>query len=239
MDESSLTTLSSLLTFTHADIVKGVTCAPNDSYLVKVLRLLGTEIRAIRELEWTCTNESRRNSIPTHNDNSRADVVTSNSSSNSHEPPEASWKQHLLPQDDSLPSRKIRRRGCLSFLRELFNMVRMSLQQADKDDFYHFLAEKDVELDVTNKDLKETILPKSPGETVTLLSLLGAILSDINSDVSEKGACLEILLVIAMFDASLIRKHCLNENRNVASITRPHPDHKGHVSQILILTLDF
>lgn len=231
MDESSLTTLSSLLTFTHADIVKGVTYALNDSYLVKVLRLLGTEIRAIRELEWACINESRHNSIPTHNNNAPPDPVTSDSPSTSHESPETPWKQHLAPQDDSLPSRKIRRRGCLSFLRELFNMVRMSLQQADKDDFYHFLVENDVELDVINKDSKEVKSSKSPGETVKLLSLLGAILSDINSDVSERGACLEILLVIAMFDASLIRKHCLIVDRNIDSIARPHPDHKGNVSQ--------
>jgi protein phosphatase-4 regulatory subunit 3 len=51
MDESSLSTLSSLQTFTHADVVKGVTMSPagtddkgellKDSYLAKVLRMLG------------------------------------------------------------------------------------------------------------------------------------------------------------------------------------------------------
>ena len=51
MDESSLSTLSSLQTFTHADVVKGVTMSQvgsedrgdllKDSYLAKVIRTLG------------------------------------------------------------------------------------------------------------------------------------------------------------------------------------------------------
>ncbi len=243
MDESSLTTLSSLLTFTHADIVKGVMCAPDpscnkamkssDSYLVQVLRLLGKEIRAIRELEWeSITNLSHHDSISMTSDNSIVDA-RSLSPISSYDSRDSPWKQHLVPQDESLSSRKIRRRGCLTFLRELFNMVRISLQQSDKDDFYNLLVVMDVELD------HSTFETTAPQDTVNLLSLLGAILSDVNSDVSEKGACLEILSVIAMFDPSLIRKHCLDEfslaqkdgengkpgDRQISSIARPHPIH--------------
>ncbi len=254
MDESSLTTLGSLLTFTHADVVKGVMCAPDpsrnkltkssDSYLVQVLRLLGKEIRAIREAEWVCVDENstRHDSITTQVDNPSGESA-SLSLSSSFESQDTPWKQHLAPQDDSLPSRKIRRRGCLSFLRELFNMVRMSLQQSDKDDFYNLLVVMDVDLD-EKKDSKESQQSLQLNQTVNLLSLLGAILSDINSDVSERGACLEILSVIAMFDASLIRKHCLVEfsstenegdvgkllNRRESSIGRPQPDHNHNVS---------
>ncbi len=271
MDESSLTTLGSLLTFTHADVVKGVMCAPDpsrnnsmkssQSYLVQVMRMLGNEVRAIREAEWQKINtkSSKIESVSTQGDSSLIEGTFS--SSNSYEAQDKPWKQHLAPQDNSLPSRKIRRRGCLSFLRELFNMVRMSLQQSDKDDFYNLLVFMDVDLHdrSTNSNTRASTSP----ETVHLLSLLGAILSDINSDVSERGACLEILSVIAMFDASLIRKHCLVEfsssenydgdynkpkERAVASLGRPQPDHNHKVSflfcntkivQRLLLTASF
>ena len=238
MDESSLTTLSSLLTFTHADVVKGVMCAPDpsrsksmrpsDNYLTQVLRLLGKEIRAIREVEWGCIDKTAKHDsmMVTHCDNPPVDV-TYLSPSSSYESPDTPWKQYLAPQDNSVTSRKIRRRGCLSFLRELFNMVRISLQQSDKDDFYNLLVNLDVELDQNDKEEAS----RSPSnETVNLLSLLGAILSDINSDVSERGACLEILSVIAMFDASLIRKHSIEDRRSGATISRPHSDHKNNVS---------
>lgn len=245
MDESSLTTLSSLLTFTHADIVKGVMCAPNpsrnkamnssDSYLVQVLRLLGKEIYAIREVEWENINQIGDDTMSLVSDNSNLNI-RSLSPCSSNESPDTPWLQHLVPQDDSLASRKLRRRGCLSFLRELFNMVRTSLQQSDKDDFYNLLVVMDVDLDDEISSLM------SPDQNVNLLSLLGAILSDVNSDVSEKEACLEILSVIAMFDASLIRKHCLvefsstdkdGEHGNLGGrtvVARPHPDQQDTVS---------
>jgi hypothetical protein len=260
MDESSLTTLGSLLTFTHADVVKGVMCAPDpsrnksmkssDSYLVEVLRMFGREVRAIREIEWGCADQSstRHNSNAPNRDNLPSDI-TSLSPSSSYESSDTTWKQHLAPQDDSLPSRKIRRRGCLSFLRELFNMVRMSLQQSDKDDFYNLLVVMNVELDEEVKDSKEEKSTSFGNNNVNLLSLLGAILSDNNTDVSERGACLEILSIIAMFDASLIRKHCLVEfsssekegetgklgERSSASFGRPQPDNKHNVSVMLVL----
>ena len=59
MDESSLSTLSSLHTFSHADVVKGVTMPSNgkevsltDSYLVRVIRMLGMELHALGVAEW-------------------------------------------------------------------------------------------------------------------------------------------------------------------------------------------
>ena len=57
MDENSLSTLSSLQTFTHADVVKGVTQGGEDSYLVKVLRLLGKEVPTIAKMEWSALEE--------------------------------------------------------------------------------------------------------------------------------------------------------------------------------------
>jgi protein phosphatase-4 regulatory subunit 3 len=252
MDESSLTTLGSLLTFTQADVVKGVIYAPDrphnnstkssDSYLEQVLGLLGKEIMAIREVEWSCIYDTTHESLAPSSDNSAVHFMSQNEGSDSQD---SSWQQHLIAQDNSLSSRKLRRRGCLSFLRELFNMVRNSLQQSDKENFYNLLVGLDVELNINATDTNDEI------QTVTLLSLLGAILSDVNSDISEKGACLEILSIIAMFDASLIRKHCLVEfssaekdvdiskdgDRNMAFTTRPHPDDDDKVRSFICINI--
>ncbi len=245
MDESSLSTLGSLLTFTHADVVKGVMCAPRnknatsiDSYLVRILRLLGKEIRAIRESEWAAIEEKGRRSHKNRVKVEPSVCTTTNQT------PASPWSQHLTPQDDSLQSRKVRRKGCLSFLREMFNMVRMSLQQSDKDDFYAMIVLMDVKLKEGPK--KDSALKEcdgndnkatEPDDTVNLLSLLGAILADINADVSERGACLEILSAIAMHEPSLIRKHCLeefasskeNQKPGLMTVTRPEPDGQKQV----------
>ena len=47
---------------------------------------------------------------------------------------------------------------------------------------------------------------------VNLMSLLGAMLSYSNTDAEEKGTALEPLSVIAMHNADLIRKYCLDYN---------------------------
>jgi len=223
MDESCLSTLASLLTFTHTNVIKGVICAPPNpttkesftsmdhsqddstddtrfapnSYLVRILRLLGTEIKMIRQIEWDIDdNECNAENIETVSDqsqNSRDDDRRLGTKPGTSLAP---WEQHPAPQDDSLESRKCRRRDCVSFLRELFVMVRTSLQQSDKDDFYAMIVLLDVYL--------------GDSETVNLLSLMGALLSDPTADISERGICLEILSTIAMHHASLIRQHCLD-----------------------------
>jgi protein phosphatase-4 regulatory subunit 3 len=257
MDESSLSTLGSLLTFTHADVVKGIMCTPRynnsgskDSYLVRILRLLGKEIIAIREFEWKVMQQKGR--LPGFSGKNNSKIAgSSNSSQNnstSNEQASTPWKQHLVPQDDSLPSRKLRRRGCLSFLREMFNMVRMSLQQSDKDDFYAMIVLMDVSMNETFKEHNNGVNPTKisltgHGDTVNLLSLLGSILSDTNADVSERAACLDILSAIAIHEPSLIRKHCLDEfssskgmvdennyfKRRLSKVIRPEPDDKYQV----------
>ncbi len=63
MDENSLSTLSSLMTFTHADVVKGVTQGGDDSYLVKVLRMLATEIAVITQMEWNQLQEQQSSEL--------------------------------------------------------------------------------------------------------------------------------------------------------------------------------
>jgi Component of IIS longevity pathway SMK-1 len=248
MDENSLSTLSSLQTFTHADVVKGVTMSPvddqgellKDSYLAKVIRILGRELDAICELEWTelealLPNEDVRTLLgkrqeEAHPDSSR--IVTSGNNPQSLNN-STIWKQHLAPQDDSMASRRLRRRGSLSFLRELFNMVRVSLQQTDKDDFFAVLVSMEVDLSYdqeklsnengskcstggkVNQEEKSTKTqalvsnPQVSTEPVNLLSLLANVLSDPEIDVSEKGSVLEIVAGIAMHDPSLIRRRCL------------------------------
>lgn len=254
MDESSLSTLGSLLTFTHADVVKGIMCTPRnknsvskDSYLVRILRLLGKEIVAIREFEWKIMQQRGRPPGISGKNHSRI-AASSNSSqnnTNSNEHVSTPWKQHLVPQDDSLQSRKLRRRGCLSFLREMFNMVRMSLQQSDKDDFYAMIVLMDVSMNDSSNGHDNGVNSThfswmGHGDTVNLLSLLGSILSDTNADISERAACLDILSAIAIHEPSLIRKHCLAEyscskgtiddnndfKKRPSKVIRPEPDDK-------------
>jgi Component of IIS longevity pathway SMK-1 len=213
MDESSLSTLSSLQTFTHTDVVKGVTSpiknasVKGDSYLVRVMRMLGKEVRAISELEWEQLNN--QGPPPVRPESPQPVVVSAENST---------WNQHLAPQDDSLPSRKIRRRGCLSFFRELFNMVRTSLQQSDKDDFYAAIVcmevylNPQVEMKTTASDEKPSDKSDSLGsesETINLLSVLAAILADPTVDATERGSILEIIGAIATHDPSHIRRHSL------------------------------
>lgn len=244
MDESSLSTLASLQTFTHTDVVKGVTSPiknasiKGDSYLVQVMRMLGKEVRAISELEWDQLDSQESSSVRAE---SPQPLVVGNEA----------WKQHLAPQDDSLPSRKIRRRGCLSFFRELFNMVRVSLQQSDKDDFYVAIVCMEVELDPLEED--DTDASKEDAhidiaqkmgkdfETINLLSLLAAVLADPTADVTEKGSILEIIGAIAMHDPSHIRRHSLEYHeilkRNVgikdgeaaAAHGRPAPNERRQI----------
>lgn len=213
MDESSLSTLASLQTFTHTYVVKGVTspiknaAVMGDSYLVRVMRTLGQEVRAITELEWDHLDS--KNPAPARPQSPQPVIIRAANTT---------WNQHLAPQDDSLASRKVRRRGCLSFFRELFNMVRMSLQQSDKDDFYAAIVCMEVLLypkeEREAEPLKENDQNTSGNqglefETINLLSLLAAILSDPIADATERGNTLEIIGAIAMHDPSHIRRHSL------------------------------
>jgi hypothetical protein len=253
MDESSLSTLSSLQTFTHADVVKGVTMSPagtddkgellKDSYLAKVIRILGRELNAICSKEW-----EELEGLP-----SGADIQSILAQPQEESPTDPShsmapgkypqsqkmsttWKQHLAPQDGSLASRRVRRRGSLSFLKELFNMVRISLQQSDKDDFFAVLVSMEVDLaygggpgqsqshshsgngsdaahprsEHTPGEAQDGSRDRRPSKPVNLLSLLGTVLADPNTDVTEKGSVLEIIAGIAMHDPSLIRRRCLD-----------------------------
>jgi len=143
------------------------------------------------------------------------------------------WKQHLMPQDNSLASRRARRRGSLSFLRELFNMVRNSLQQTDQDDFFAVLVSMEVDLsygEQAENARKEDI----KGKNVNLLHLLGTILSDPNIDVTEKGSALEIVAGVAVHDTSLIRSRCLDcyEAAKVETTQsmRPRPNEKMQIT---------
>ena len=292
MDESSLSTLSSLQTFTHADVVKGVTMSPagandnnkgellKDSYLVKVIRMLGRELYAVCKLEWdeleVLSPETTIESLLAQSvDNPAEDSSTIVASGKYPQSQKMSttWKQHLAPQDSSMPSRRLRKRGCLTFLRELFNMVRTSLQQSDKDDFFAVLVSMEVHLGDTDDEKRidesrsskdaermesESITSESfdkktsesrpavqglyPSLRVNLLSLLGTVLSDPNTDVTEKGSVLEIIAGVAMHDPSLIRRRCLDfyssckkERKLGESVTdfsgpeRPMPNEKKQV----------
>jgi hypothetical protein len=242
MDESSLSTLSSLLTFTQADVVKGVTMAPGtdleggslyDSYLVRVIDMLCVELHAITNLQWTQL-EMLQAAEPAVNDVvSEPTIVFDKQGVDA-----GHTKQYLAPQDDSLSSRKMRRRGCLCFLKELFSMVRMSLQQNDKDDFFSVICTLDIDLNEGDRELADNVSQTSqqvevgsvastvrsdrvddkaehsqsheiPAPT-NLLSMLGNVLADPASDLLEKSAVLDILSGVVMHDPSLIRRHCLD-----------------------------
>mmetsp|Transcript_6904 Transcript_6904/g.19969 ORF Transcript_6904/g.19969 Transcript_6904/m.19969 type:complete len:1016 (-) Transcript_6904:258-3305(-) len=261
MDESSLSTLSSLQTFTHADVVKGVTMSPSqsdergdllrDSYLAKVIRILGHEMDEICELEWR-ELESLEAGKDVHcilakrkHEESSTDQSTIIASGKYPQSQKMStiWKQHLAPQDNSMSSRRIRRRGSLSFLRELFNMVRISLHQNDKDDFFAVLVSMEVDLSYST-ETHHTAAPKNvpssqntrkPSKPVNFLLLLATMLSDPETDVTDKGLVLEIIAGIAAHDASLIRRKCLDyyasckNNEDVVALSRPRPNEKKQV----------
>jgi hypothetical protein len=256
MDESSLSTLSSLQTFTHADVVKGVTMSPvesdergdllRDSYLAKVIRILGHEMDNICNLEWkeleALQEESsgdkdvrfllaKRQREESSSSSSR-DLSTIIASGKYSQKLSTIWKQHLAPQDDSMASRRIRRRGSLSFLRELFNMVRVSLHQTDKDDFFAVLVSMEVDLSYS-KDPQNTAkygdaTKKASSKPVNFLLLLATVLSDPETDVTDKGLVLEIIAGIAMHDPSLIRRKCLDFNASSKNerLARPMPNGK-------------
>lgn len=211
MDEGSLSTLASLLTFTHTHVVNGVmrgshptneeaenqikseanngqpqtegNKSEHQSYLARIIRVLGREVKTIRDLEWE-EMENRLEGddirLPAKTQSHRSlSITTAIPFSPSAELPStvskepSIWRQHLAPQDPSISSRKIRRRGCLSFLRELFNMVRTSLQQSNKDDFYAMIALMDVDLTendggrVREKNSKQEQPASKNGETNT------------------------------------------------------------------------
>eukprot|EP00980_Cylindrotheca_fusiformis_P007958 scaffold1697_cov120-Cylindrotheca_fusiformis.AAC.40 len=265
MDESSLSTLSSLQTFTHADVVKGVTTSPvgsedkgellKDSYLAKVIRVLGRELQSTCTMEWEeienlPSGSDIRTFVAQRKEESPAVPSTETSAGKflQSQKPSTIWKQHLAPQDDSLASRRARRRGSLSFLRELFNMVRISLQQSDKDDFFAVLVSMEVDLSYT-KDQKARAAKEGGNGTVNerggesrfsqslqpvnLLSLLGTMLSDPNTDATEKGSVLEIISGIAMHDPNLIRLRCLDYysvwNKDRSDNNRPKPNGKRQI----------
>ncbi|CAB9507256.1 protein phosphatase 4 regulatory subunit 3 [Seminavis robusta] len=317
MDESTLSTLSSLQTFTHADVVKGVTMSPplpqlinnnnntadgqqrqqqhhdhekdvsaQDSYLVRVIRVLGVELHALCHMEWTELENRPAKAAGRNNFLDAADqmltdpsIVVSGGKYLESQKVSATWRQHLAPQDGSLVSRRIRRRGCLTFLRELFNMVRISLQQSDKDNFFSVIVSMEIEVmssedaekggkisdnesqtskivevgSVAASEKSERFDEKGESSSqhlgldfmplatpVNLLSLLGTVLSDPNTDVTEKGLVLEIIAGVAMHDPGLIRRHCLefhsswkrNQNaphQDVAGLGRPEANEKKQV----------
>ena len=249
MEESSLSTLASLAQFTQSDIIKGVIHTmphendPNkagESYFTKVLRVLGTEIKAIRKIQFDGTDKSEEatNNLTLGEQNSPSETTTHSELKN-----RTIWSQHVVPQDPSLQSRLIRRKGCFSFLKELFNMARTSLQQQEKDEFIPICVSASVQLtapsNVNNEecgdDSKEAPADDPPHE-VNLLFLLGAILSDPNADSNERSAALEILSAITIHDPAIIRRHCLESSRcqldEKVPILRPEPN---DLKQIIFL----
>jgi protein phosphatase-4 regulatory subunit 3 len=269
MDESCLSSLSSLQTFSHGDIVKGVTLSPDkdaslaESYLMRLIRTLGNELHALCVLEWTELDAHTDNQvIPDYDEagDNKPDpsIVVGESSAMDGN----TWKQYLAPQDSSVQSRRIRRRGCISFLRELFSMVKNSLQQSDKDDFFAVVCGFRVEL---GDDISDNVSQNSqlvevgsvastikseplgtdassqadlppPLSPVTLLCLLGNVLCDPNTDLTEKAGALEIIGTVAMHDPSLIRRHCLDQYAQkkglgveVGFVGRPKPNESKQV----------
>ena len=324
MDEPALSTLSSIQTMCNVDVIKGVTFSNDrkqafslqDSYLSKVIKMLGVELQMISSMEWSDCIEreghnrgkerrERRGVAEDEDDgnslhHTASASVDDNSSTRSiggagesdvpsaprptasarraasvhqhvpdpsivvgkHSLDTTTWRQYLEPQDGSLSNRKRRRRGCLLFLRELFNMVRYSLQPAEKESFFTKVCSLKIELtqeeaeiadnvsqtsqmcevgSVTSTSVASTIrserlddkteLPphilQVSNDPVNFLSLLATTLADPNIDTSETGAALEILLIIALHDASLIRFHCIEiKGKKKESQTRTGMDQK-------------
>ena len=224
MDESSLSTLSSLQTFTHAEVIKGITSGEQedrlkDSYLIRLIRLLGVEVYTLQQTEWADTQDDHPTiTIPTPLVRSSSSAPSTPRSWGEQQHPVAEpWKQHVAPQDNSLSARKERRKGCLAFLRELHTMVRMSLQANDKDDFFSVVSTVEIELD---DGVPQDGIPR----VTNLLSLLSNLLLD-RVDDGEQNTILDILAAIVMHDPGLIRRHCLA----LPVHPRPQPNEKKQV----------
>ena len=179
MDESSLSTLASLQTFIHAEVVKGVTMAPGteleggslyDSYLVRVIDMLCLELHAIAILEWTKLDQTQELETTSSYRIDQSVVFDKQSVGATH------TKQYLAPQDGSLESRKMRRRGCLLFLKELFTMVRLSLQQSDKDDFFSVICTLEIDLNEGVREIGDNVSQTSQQVEV------GSVASTVKSD---------------------------------------------------------
>ena len=214
-----------------------------DSYLVRIISLLGDEICAIREMMGeeakktasakkgakitssfaALAEEGGREQSPDVEEEvfltppqsplprSPSPVPNNdyNSNKNNNNTPPATcikWEQNVAPQDTSLSSRLIRRKGCILFLNELFNMARVALQQHEKDDF----IDNTVKMNFSEQHSERQGGGGGCSHDATLLSYLSAILSDPSTDDKERGATLDILGVITMHDPSLIRRYCLN-----------------------------
>ena len=142
-----------------------------------------------------------------HTSNQAEGTLGTNKPQNTSIASPSAWKQHLLPQDSTISSRRLRRKGCLEFLRELFNMVRTSLQQSAKDDFYAMICLMDVTVHI---HVGQKGGPAS--RVVNLLQLLGSVMSDSRgTSQEEKSAALEIISGVTCHDPSLIRRHILDE----------------------------
>jgi protein phosphatase-4 regulatory subunit 3 len=119
-------------------------------------------------------------------------------------------------------------------------MVRLSLQQSDKDDFFSIVCTLDIDLNDATREIadnasqtSQTVEVGSVASTVrsdrldadgphsamessnvppptNLLSMLGCVLADPTIDVSEKGTALEIISGIVMHDPDLIRRHSVD-----------------------------
>ena len=191
MDESNLSTLVSLGQFTMVDIIRGVRavrerrqqksgddtgindgCEDGENYLVKIIRMLGTELYAIRTMKWREEEEKVLPTAELSNGPSSplplncAPLATSTSPQSANQ-----WKQYVAPQDSSLPSRMIRRGGCLVFLNELFNMARLSLQQHEKDVFIETTVFTPTPLLMGNDDCQNVC--DETGETLAILAAGG------------------------------------------------------------------
>jgi len=311
MDESSLSTLSSMQIFIHTDVVKGVTMSPaspasnqrqqqqqqqqrnnndyflQDSYFSQIMKVLKHEVDSICEKQWDHHQQRQQQQHHRHHHHhhrhhdehmihhgrtNNIQNISYDSSMQDENKSETNnstiWRQHVAPQDDSLQSCMIRRRGCLSFLRELFNMVRLSLQQTDRDDFLAAAVSMSIHVphvgtddhdmnddDATNRQRSDDgkgddgdndhAATNGGGGSVTdvrLLSLLATVLSDPSTDVTEKGAVLEIIGGITNHDPSLIQRHCIeyfmassedlgssSSPSSSSKIPRPRPNWKRQV----------
>ena len=257
MDESNLSTLVSLGQFTMIDIIRGVRavrgrrrketdvvvkcgndtaisndgCEDGDNYLVRIIRLLGTEMHAIRIMKWKEKEEkdlssgqrSHRPSSPL-----QLPLLASKSSQSV-----TQWKQHVAPQDSSLPSRMIRRRGCLMFLNELFNMARMSLQQHEKDVFIETTVCMPTPLLIGNDDCQK--LRDETDETLVKLLAGGESKDEIivNRESGGVGTVDVVVDDMKLESSKLLRTHVVGMTRSSPS-SLPHV--KRHINLLSILS---
>ena len=194
MDDGSISTLSSYIYFTHADVIREVTAhSPDalegvskdgllgeDCYLLRVLKCLAEDASYLASASPDELTELTENTI-VHSGR----VVGA-----------GPFIQKVAPADKSYRSTIERRNVAIMFLRELFGIVRGSLQPSAREDFLDIFLQTPLSISMTGQ---------ADDEPPTVLSIFALLLDQLHGYHQELTSLLDILVGIFYHDTPLVR----------------------------------